>query len=707
MYYLIYLLLLANFHIIYSLEEAEDGSVCFNNCSGHGTCLDYSCTCFTGYFGDDCRYTYADEQDIVPILTSGHFNITRKTFTKTINKHKLILVGFSSYTCHKCIMVEREYRDIALNLTQLNIPFGRADVSKMSSIAKDIGVGELPALFFFKNGKTIPYRGMHRRDSVLAFVNKLNSKPIYKTLKSVDDVNEFLYKFRSDPSHSLATVTVVGFFSEHEDIEEDEYEDFVTAAKVLHHKEDIYVAVVTDPKISRHFIDNKLIDRSPSMMMVGEENTPKTINLDELYGEGVGIDGWIIHNSVPLVAKMIPENFLIYEKIGKPMLLFFLDLEHEMRSAEPGRVIGGRSGNILNEDLLRDFKIVAKEHHSSISFVYLDGNLHKDKMRSLGLFGGKERLPSLAFNTKDGRQIPFSEKLPINSDTLLQFCADFLSGKLKNKADAEEAAKKALLASTPINTRNTATRKQRKKAPKIVTGVSEQFGDGNVGDKSVTTVSLKNFNDIVLDEDKDVLLLLHAKECESCSHLSVYYKRMAQRFQALNIPSLVIARMDVSDESPPPELNLMVAELPIVVLLQASSNQEGSDSNRGKEGPFAFFSGVGKVQVMMKWVQEHAAIPFELPNLPHLDDKQVEMYKTQVREREEALEEKRLKEEQALRDEENEQKKFMKSKLMNDNNNDDGDDNGGEDEDEEIEYVDGDDGVVPTSLEFNVDGISQ
>ena len=704
MYRLIYLLLLVKFCIIFSLEEAEDGSVCFNNCSGHGTCLDYSCTCYTGYFGDDCRYTYAsDEEDITPILSSGHFNITRKNFTKTINKHDIILIGFSSYTCHKCIMVEREYRDIASNLTQLKVPFGRADVSKMSSIAKDIGVGELPSLFFFKKGKTVPYRGVHRSDSVLGFVNKLTSKPIYKVLKTVEDVNEFLYKFRSEPSHSLATVTVVGFFSEHEDIEEDEYDDFAAAAKVLHHKEDVYVAVVTNSKISRHFIDNKMIDRTPSMMMVGEENVPKAINLDELYGDGVGIDGWIIQNSVPLVAKLIPENFLIYEKIGKPMLLFFLDLEHEMRSSDPGRVIGGRSGNILNEDLIREFKIVAKEHHNSISFVYLDGNLHKDKMRSLGLFGGKERLPSLAFNTKDGRQIPFSEKLPINADTLLQFCADYLSGKLKNKADAEEAAKKALLASTPINTRNTATRKQRKKPPKVVTGVSEQFGDGNVGDKSVVTVTMKNFNDIVLDEDKDVLLMLHAKECEPCSHLSVYYKRMAQRFQALDIPSLVIARMDVSDEAPPAELNLMIADLPIVVLLQASSNQEGSDSSRGKEGPFAFFSGVGKVQVMMKWVQEHAAIPFELPNLPHLDEKQVEMYKTQVREREEAMEEKRLKEEAALKEEEKEKEEFIKNQLMKDGNTNDNE-NVNEDYDENMIREDME---VPTiNVNIGVDGVT-
>ena len=28
-------------------------------------------------------------------------------------------------------------------------------------------------------------------------------------------------------------------------------------------------------------------------------------------------------------------------------------------------------------------------------------------------------------------QIPFPEELPVNRDTILQFCADFISGKLK------------------------------------------------------------------------------------------------------------------------------------------------------------------------------------------------------------------------------------------------------------------------------------
>ena len=44
-------------------------------------------------------------------------------------------------------------------------------------------------------------------------------------------------------------------------------------------------------------------------------------------------------------------------------------------------------------------------------------NGYVDKMKSLGLYGGKERLPSLAFNTKSGSQIPFPENLPINRET--------------------------------------------------------------------------------------------------------------------------------------------------------------------------------------------------------------------------------------------------------------------------------------------------
>jgi hypothetical protein len=106
----------------------------------------------------------------------------------------------------------------------------------------------------------------------------------------------------------------------------------------------------------------------------------------------------------------------------------------------------------------------------------------------------------------------------------------------------------------------------------------------------VTKLTLKNFEDFILNEDKDVVLLLHSsKGCESCAHFSVYFKRMAERLKELKIPTLEIARMDVSDESPPGYLNLMVGPLPLLVMIPAGN----------KHPPWNFFSGIGKVQPMV------------------------------------------------------------------------------------------------------------
>jgi hypothetical protein len=147
--------------------------------------------------------------------------------------------------------------------------------------------------------------------------------------------------------------------------------------------------------------------------------------------------------------------------------------------------------------------------------------------------------------------------------------------------DAKEMAKKALQSALPINPKNKASRKDVKKAPPVVQGVSEQFGDGIRGDNAVVTVTLDNFNEVVLNEDKDVVLLLHAQDCEPCAHFAVYFKRMADRFREMGVPTLTIARMDVSHESPPKEMNLMVGPLPVLAMIPASD----------KNPPWTFYSG--------------------------------------------------------------------------------------------------------------------
>jgi hypothetical protein len=61
-------------------------------------------------------------------------------------------------------------------------------------------------------------------------------------------------------------------------------------------------------------------------------------------------------------------------------------------------------------------------------------------MRSLGIFGGVNRLPSLAFNTNDERKVAYPERAHISGSHLLRFCAAYLSGALRETADANRLA---------------------------------------------------------------------------------------------------------------------------------------------------------------------------------------------------------------------------------------------------------------------------
>jgi hypothetical protein len=545
-------------------------------------------------------------------------------------------------------MSETAYDSVAESMHELDIPFARADAPSLKGIVAESGLESLPSIVLYKKKRPIKFKGVHIAEAIIAFVKKQIGPP-YELLREVDDVVQFLNR-PQQMTYALSSVMVVGFFSDHESVEEDDYEDFMEAAKDLQVKEDIHFGVVIDAGVAEFFKKNKTIDRTPSIQIAGEKGLHSVINFDELYGENIGVKGWITQQSIPLVGKLTGANFQLYEKRDLPMLLMFLDLEHEKETTTPG-VVGGKSGGVLNELLLDELREVAKEHREKISFVYVNGVEHEDQMKSLGLYGGKERLPAIAFNTKSASKIPFSEKLPINKDTLLQFCADYLSGKLKSKADSEEMAKKALMSTTPINRKNSVKRKDRRAPPDQRTGIAEQFGDGNVGDTAVVIVTEESFETVVMDEKKDVLLLLHAKECEPCAHLSVYYKRMAQRFKDLKTDSLVIARMDVTEASPPADLQLMAGELPIIVLLPATAGGPGLFGGP-KLPPWDFFSGLGKVQVLMRWVEAHVGIKFKLPNLPHLTEEQVEAFKVQVREREEHLDEERKKEQHQMEAEE-------------------------------------------------------
>jgi hypothetical protein len=76
---------------------------------------------------------------------------------------------------------------------------------------------------------------------------------------------------------------------------------------------------------------------------------------------------------------------------------------------------------------------------------------------------------------------------------------------------------------------------------------------------------------VVLDERRDVLLLLHSAICEPCASLAPYFRKMAERFADMRIPSLVVARMDVTHDYPPTELGINLRSLPTIMFFPANN----------------------------------------------------------------------------------------------------------------------------------------
>ena len=227
-------------------RHPEDDSVCFNDCSGHGECVQYTCLCHPGHYGDDCSVAFSKENDegvMVNVLGAGHFNISSKQeLWDAIGKENSItVVGFTSRNCHRCIVVENEYDLISKKLTKMNekveslslsqdkaniklptIQFARVDIEdsvSMRAIAQEYKATEIPSLVVFQNwnpkglskskskssknkknkqARGLLFQGAHNYPSVVQYLQKLTS-PAAVPLGSISDVQGFLHHQRVPP----------------------------------------------------------------------------------------------------------------------------------------------------------------------------------------------------------------------------------------------------------------------------------------------------------------------------------------------------------------------------------------------------------------------------------------------------------------------------------------------------------------------------
>jgi len=225
-------------------------------------------------------------------------------------------------------------------------------------------------------------------------------------------------------------------------------------------------------------------------------------------------------NSVPLIDEIGPHNFKAYVDNGIPLAYVFVDLTVEGQK----------------EENLAKVNDLAKATKGKLSWVYIDWAKYAKHSERLGLSGTK--VPALAIEKLDvGTHYAYDETADITTAKVEEWVNQFLAGDL---------------------------------APTIK---SEPIPEQNDG--PVTIVVAKNFDQIVNDATKDVLVEFYAPWCGHCKQLAPIFDELGKTFEG--VPNVVIAKIDATANDVDPSLG--IRGFPTIKLFPANNKKAPVEYN--------------------------------------------------------------------------------------------------------------------------------
>lgn len=238
--------------------------------------------------------------------------------------------------------------------------------------------------------------------------------------------------------------------------------------------------------------------------------------------------------ATPLVGEVGPETYSDYMASGLPLAYIFAETPEE------------------REELAKELKPLALKHKGVINFATIDAEAFGQHANNLNLKPGI--WPAFAIQrTEKNEKYPYDQDAKITEKDIGAFVDDFLSGK------AEPSIK-----SEPIPETN---------------------------DGPVTVIVAKNYKDIVIDNDKDVLVEFYAPWCGHCKALAPKYEELGQLYASGDLSKHVtIAKVDATANDVPDEIQ----GFPTIKLFPA-----------GKKDSPVDYAGSRTVEDLAKFIEEN------------------------------------------------------------------------------------------------------
>ncbi|CAK7562882.1 MAG: protein disulfide-isomerase precursor [Sporothrix epigloea] len=271
----------------------------------------------------------------------------------------------------------------------------------------------------------------------------------------------------------------------------------------------------------------------PSIVLYKDFDEGKAVFTEKF--DDAAIEKFAMTASMPLIGEVGPETYSGYMSAGIPLAYIFAE------SAEERKELAG------------DLKSVAEAHRGVINFATIDAKAFGAHAANLNL--PTDKFPSFAIQeTVKNQKFPFDIEAKITKDAIKTFVDSFVAGEIKPSIKSEPIPEKQ---------------------------------------EGVTVVVAHNYNDIVLDDTKDVLLEFYAPWCGHCKSLAPKYDDLAAQYAASQFKDkVVIAKVDATANDVPDEIQ----GFPTIKLFAA-----------GKKDAPVTYSGPRTVEDLISFIKENGS----------------------------------------------------------------------------------------------------
>ncbi|XP_074534587.1 protein disulfide-isomerase A3 [Halichoeres trimaculatus] len=365
------------------------------------------------------------------------------------------------------------------------VALAKVDCTANSNTCSKYGVNGYPTLKIFRDGEEAGPYDGPRSADGIVSFLKKQAGPASVELKSDAD----LQKFIADQDAS-----VIGFFADDKSTAHAEFQKAANALRENYR----FAHTNTEELLQSNGIDGEGVILFRPQRLANKFEDSSVVYADDKYTSNK-LKKFIQDNIFGICPHMTDDNK--DQLRGKDLLVAYYDVDYDKNP---------KGSNYWRNRVMKVAKMFL-DQGKKLNFAVANKNMFSHEVTEFGLDGSSGELPVVAIRTAKGDKYAMTEEFTRDGAALQRFLDDYFAGKLKK-----------YLKSEPIPENN---------------------------DGPVKVIVAENFDSIVNDDSKDVLIEFYAPWCGHCKSLEPKYKELGEKLA--NDPNVVIAKMDATANDVP------------------------------------------------------------------------------------------------------------------------------------------------------------